>query len=86
MTAVAQDDVAHIADTETVNHDHAGLHATDNLPLLFRKLENLPVLADEDILLRHTKLTGKTCMLHEMMVLAVHGHKELRTHKIVHEL
>ena len=86
LTAVTQDDIAHIADTETIDHDHAGLHASDNLSLFLRELEDLTVLTDEDIFLRHTEFACKACVLHEVMVFAVHGHKELRTHEIVHEL
>ena len=86
MTTVAQNDIAHVADPEPVHHDHARLHAPGDLPLFLRELEDLTVLADEDIFLRHTELARELRVLYEMMVLAVHGHEEFRTYEVVHQL
>ena len=86
LATITQNDITDIADSKPVDHNHAGLHTTNNLPLLLCKLEDLSVLTDEDIFLRHPKFTCQICMLYEMMVLAMHRHKEFRTYKIVHQL
>ena len=86
LLAVAQDDVADVADAETVDEHDARLHLAVELRRIARKFKNAAVFVEEDVFRRHAEALGELGVAHEHAVFAVHRHEVARTDQIVHEL
>ena len=53
--------------------------------LLPGKFQNLPVLADEDVFLRHSKFLRQFRVFYQMAVFSVNRHEKFRPDKIMNE-
>ena len=86
LLAVAQDDVADVADAEAVDEHDACLHLAVEFRRVAREFKNATVFVEKDVLLGHAEALCKLGMAHKHAVLAVHGHEVARADQIVHEL
>ena len=86
LLAVAQDDVADVADAETVDEHDARLHLAVEFRRVARELKNATVFVEKDVFLGRAEALCKLGMAHEHTVFAVNGHEVARANQIVHEL
>ena len=86
LLAVAQDDVADVADAETVDEHDACLHLAVEFRRVAREFKNAAVFVEEDVLLGHAEALCKLGVAHKHTVFAVYGHEVAWADQIVHEL
>ena len=86
LTAVAQYDVAYVADTQAVNQHLACRHLAVNGNAALGQLDNTAVFTDNNVVCRHAEGFSQISMLNQVTVFTMHRHEETRTHQIVHHL
>ena len=73
---VAKHQVAQVAHGEAVHEDHARLHLSGDGRLIGQQLQDVAVLQQEDVLVRHPRRARQFGVKEEMPMLPVDGHEE----------
>jgi len=83
---VPEDDIAHVANTQAVDHDVALGHLTVDAPPIGAEFEHRAAFHDKDVLPWHAHLLRHEGVVHQVAVLAMDRHKEAGPDKVEHQL
>src|SRR4029453_9609089 len=84
MAAVADNDVADVADHLAVDENFAGLDRLDLARAAGSQFQHVAIFEDKSGFFRHTEILGQTAMAHEVAILAVNRYEVAGPRQLEH--